>query len=417
MVQAMCGAVDAYERRFAFDGNPDLRVGIAQAGASPGTGDPLAWLVVGSSHRLQAEVLLRGLSAADRQLADVRVQGLFAAVDEAALMQATLTTAVTGVVATPFPPPPSSPGTSTQVLPGNVMTIAAQSNPQLQLALLDGRLVLVGGSANTPATTTLTFRLDAGEFGIATQTVTLDVLRLRDGMLAMQPGTFVRGSGQETQSLPWTIVELPLADVTITRPFWMGRFEVTQAEYAAVTGAQPSFFFGNDRPVDSVSWLQAVAYCEALTVSEAVAGRLPPGHVYRLPTEAEWEYCCRAGTSGEWSFGMPPSCALANFFVSPGYCIAAGATAPVGAHGANPWGLFDMHGNVLEWCADAWNGQAGYAPGAVADPFVASGPLRVLRGGGYASTAIALRSAHRACAGPNESTPAIGFRVVCAPPL
>ncbi len=197
----------------------------------------------------------------------------------------------------------------------------------------------------------------------------------------------------------------------------MGRCEVTQAEYAAVTGTQPSFFFGDDRPVDSVRWLDAVAYCEALSAIEAAAGRLPPGYVYRLPTEAEWEYCCRAGTVTEWSSGLPPTCAAANFFLEPGHCFLSGATAPVGTRTPNPWGLCDMHGNVLEWCADAWNGTAGYAPGAAVDPFVASGPVRVLRGGSYASSLVALRSAHRAAAGPNESTPAIGFRVVCAPPL
>lgn len=417
MVQAMLGAANAYERRFAFDGAPNLQVGIASSGSSSGALQPLSWFVAGSPHALSAQVALRGLSAADRQLPDVRLQGLFAAVDEAALLQATLTTAVTGVVATPFPPPPPMPNVGVQVLPGNVLTLAEQSNPLLQFALLDGRLTLVGGSANAPASTVLTFRLDAGEFGIATQTVTLDVLRVRDGMLPMLPGTYVRGSGLQTQQLPWTIVELPLADVTISRPFWMGRCEVTQAEYAAMTGSQPSFFVGNDRPVDSVRWLDAVVYCEALSANEAAAGRLPPGYVYRLPTEAEWEYCCRAGTLSEWSSGLPPTCAQANFFLDPGYCHQSGATAPVGTRTPNPWGLCDMHGNVLEWCADSWNGQASYASGPAVDPLVAGGPLRVLRGGGYASTAIAVRSAHRAAAGPNESTPAIGFRVVCAPQL
>jgi formylglycine-generating enzyme required for sulfatase activity len=421
MVQAMVGAANAYDRRFAFDGDPNLLVGIApsatSSAASVGTLEPLSWLVAGSPHVLRAEVALRGLSAADRQLTDVRVQGVFAAADEAALLQATVTTAVTGVVATPFPSPLPTPVVGVQVLPGNVLTLAQQSNPLLQLALLDDRLVLVGGSANAPASSVLTFRLDAGAFGVATQTVTLDVLRVRDGMLPILSGTYVRGSGLQAQWLPWTIVELPLADVTISRPFWMGRCEVTQAEYAAMTGSQPSFFVGSDRPVDNVRWHDAVAYCEALSASEAAAGRLPPGYVYRLPTEAEWEYCCRAGTVSEWSSGMPPTCAQANFFQEPSYCVAGGATAPVGTRTPNPWGLCDMHGNVLEWCADAWNGQASYAPGAAVDPFVATGPLRVLRGGSYASSLVALRSAHRTCAGPNESTSAIGFRVVCAPLL
>lgn len=417
MVRAMVAAANGYEGLFAFADAPDLRVvedgGAAPAGAAP----PVTWLAIGSARRLGAAITLRSLVAADRQLLDLRVQGIFTVVDVATRMQETLAPVVTAAVATPFPTPPEVPRMGVRSVAGSVLTIVAQSNPLLQVALLDGRLLVTAGAENAPAATAVTFRLDAGEFGVATQTLAIDVLRLRAGMLAIPAGTYVRGSGWQVQSLPWTVVELPLANVTISRPFWMARCEVTQSEYAAVTGLQPSSFVGEARPVDSVSWLQAVMFCEALTASEAAALRLPPGHVYRLPTEAEWEYCCRAGTVGEWSTQLPPTCAQANFASSGGFCVLDGATDTVGMRAPNPWGLCDMQGNVLEWCADAWNGLTGYAPGAVVDPFVAVGPLRVLRGGGYASSSTAVRSAHRACAGPNESTPAIGFRVVCAPPL
>jgi len=209
----------------------------------------------------------------------------------------------------------------------------------------------------------------------------------------------------------------PVHAVTITQPFWMGKYEVTQSEYQAVMGSNPSFFQGANLPVEQVSWNQAVAYCDALTVQEAAAGRLPSGYEYRLPTEAEWEYCCRAGTTTEFHYGAALVCSQANFVYSyhtSSYCSATG-TAVVGSYSANAWGLHDMHGNVWEWCLDSWDGSANYPAGLVSDPYVTSGPDRVFRGGGFGGDSIGVRSAFRFRGVPGFTGNYVGFRVVCAP--
>ena len=211
--------------------------------------------------------------------------------------------------------------------------------------------------------------------------------------------------------------ESPLHTVTITQSFWMGKYEVTQAEYHSVLGTNPSSGTGANRPVETVTWSQAVAYCEALTAIEAAAGRLPSGYEYRLPTEAEWEYCCRAGTTTEFSVGQTLDCSRASFWRNlhtGSLCMTTG-TSSVGSYGANPWGLFDMSGNVWEWCLDRWDGATAYPLAAVADPYVANGPYGVIRGGGWDSDSPFCRSAFRNWWFPSAPTSQVGFRVVCAP--
>ena len=168
--------------------------------------------------------------------------------------------------------------------------------------------------------------------------------------------------------------------VYITRGFWMGKFEVTQAEYQSVLSNNPSSFTGSPNlPVDSVTWVQAVSYCQTLTARERVAGRLDSSWAYRLPSEAEWEYACRAGTSTTYCFGEDPygsRLQLYSWYDSNG----GGRTQPVGSRAPNRWGLFDMHGNVIEWCSD-WYGDL--SSGNFTDPVgPALGEKRVLRGGG-----------------------------------
>lgn len=249
-------------------------------------------------------------------------------------------------------------------------------------------------------------------------------------MVPIQPGTFQMGSNATT-SWPYfsTSVERPVHTVTITRPFWMGRHEVTQAQYQAVMGSNPSYFQGAswpnavDRPVDSVTWFGAVAYCDALTAQEAAAGRLPEGYEYRLPTEAEWEYCCRAGTTTEYHYGASLACVQANFtysYFSGGFCptTVGGETAVVGSYAPNAWGLHDMHGNVWEWCLDRWYGIANYPVGPISDPYVVGGNYRIIRGAGNESNSGQCRSASRSGDGPTSFTYGrYGFRVVCAPVL
>jgi formylglycine-generating enzyme required for sulfatase activity len=225
-------------------------------------------------------------------------------------------------------------------------------------------------------------------------------------MVAISPGTFMMGS------MAGLLQEQPVHQVTLTRPFWMGKHEVTQAQYQAVVGSNPSYFvlgsLAPSRPVEQVTWLDAVAYCQALTALEQAAGRVPPGYQYRLPTEAEWEYCCRAGTTTEWNTGTSLSMTQANFN------IALGQTAVVGSYAPNAFGLHDMHGNVLEWCLDTY---ALYAPGSVTDPLVTGGLNRVIRGGSWNNIDFYCRSATRHLSSPGFTLNSIGFRVVLAPTL
>jgi formylglycine-generating enzyme required for sulfatase activity len=236
-------------------------------------------------------------------------------------------------------------------------------------------------------------------------------------MVRIAPGVFQMGS------MTGNTNEQPVHQVALTRPFWMGKFEVTQAEYQALMGSNPSYFQGANapsapqRPVEMVSWNDALAYCQALTAAETAAARIPIGYQYRLPTEAEWEYCCRGGTTTEWHTGTSLSTSQANF----GGALASGMhpsgqTAVVGSYGPNAYGLHDMHGNVREFCLDSI---AAYAPTPVADPFVTGGTDRVYRGGGcYAGNpASTCRSAYRVSLPPSVSDSTVGFRVVLAPVL
>jgi formylglycine-generating enzyme required for sulfatase activity len=187
-------------------------------------------------------------------------------------------------------------------------------------------------------------------------------------------------------------------------------------------GSNPSTFQGAlapnaaQRPVEQVSWTAARAYCQALTTGEQLAGRVPAGYQYRLPTEAEWEYCCRAGTTTQWNTGTSLSTSEANFagaLANSTYLY--GQTAVVGSYAPNAFGLHDMHGNVFEWCLDSY---ALYAPGPVTDPFVTGGPNRVIRGGSwYDNPAFFCRSAYRYAYAPGYSFSFLGFRVVLAPVL
>jgi formylglycine-generating enzyme required for sulfatase activity len=231
-------------------------------------------------------------------------------------------------------------------------------------------------------------------------------------LIAITAGTFQMGS--VAVGPPAT----PVHAVTISRPFWIGRHEVTQAQYQAVTGTNPSIYQGSNRPVENVNWFDAVAYCDALSVQEAAAGRLPSGYEYRLPTEAEWEYCCRAGTTTEWNVGSSLSCSQANFFTPP-YCVPPGQTSVVGSYAANAWGLLDTHGNVWEWCLDGWDGSANYPAGPVTDPYALSSSAyqRVQRGGSWNDYPSNARSAFRYPYSPFTAFQSIGLRVVCAPIL
>jgi formylglycine-generating enzyme required for sulfatase activity len=240
-------------------------------------------------------------------------------------------------------------------------------------------------------------------------------------LVFIPPGTFRMGSPpDEVDRMDW---EGPQTAVTISRGFWMGKYEVTQGEYLAVMGSNPSYFSANNgfaeglsRPVETVTWYDATNYCATLTQRERGAGRIATNCVYRLPTEAEWEYACRGWTSTRFSYGDDPGYSnLANYAWY--YDNSGEGTHPVGQKLPNQWGLYDLPGNVWEWCQDCWSDSL---PGGIAlDPQgPPSGSSRVLRGGGWSlwyGNAWRCRSAYRGSFNPDSGLIFIGFRVVLAP--
>ena len=224
-------------------------------------------------------------------------------------------------------------------------------------------------------------------------------------MLWVKPGTFEMGSPSSEKDRDDD--ETPHA-VTLTQGFYLGKHEVTQAQWEKVMGSNPSHFKGGDRPVEKVSWTDVTSFCNKLTASERTAGRLPAGMTYQLPTEAQWEYACRGGTKTPFSFGDELTSDQANIRGGPR------ETTNVGQYAANPWGFHDMHGNVWEWCADRYG---IYPTVAATDPVgPADGSSRVARGGSWSRTALSARSANRFRFEPAVSIITLGFRLSLRPP-
>ncbi|MDP8242559.1 MAG: formylglycine-generating enzyme family protein [Candidatus Hinthialibacter antarcticus] len=213
-------------------------------------------------------------------------------------------------------------------------------------------------------------------------------------------GTFLMGSPDDESGRDDD--ESPQRAVTISKPFFMSKYEVTQAQWQAVMGYNPSNFNGNpNHPVESISWNDAQAFIDELNALGI--GR------FRLPTEAEWEYASRAETSTRYSWGDDPTQTAID---DNAWQIvnASNATHEVGLKSANAFGLYDMSGNVWEWCSD-WYGD--YPAGPQADPTgPASGSGRVVRGGGWASNADFCRSAQRESPAPTIRSFILGLRVV-----
>jgi formylglycine-generating enzyme required for sulfatase activity len=287
---------------------------------------------------------------------------------------------------------------------------------------LDGNLtnqVTITGTVdvNSSGAYVLTYSVSdgAGNDSNVTRTVTVADIHVVPSasnleMLWVEPGTFTMGSptseaGRGTNETEHT--------VTLTNGFYLGKYEVTQAQYEAVmTGnsnslsATPSEWPGNaNRPVEKVSWDDVQIFLTRLNAAEQAAGRLPAGWSYVLPTESEWEYACRAGTTTAYSWGATIAASNANYDAS-----GISQTRDVGQYAANPWGFFDMHGNVWEWTADWY--QAAYPSGNVTDPTgPASGSNRVHRGGSWNNTGTVLRSAKRSSNSPGSRFLSLGFRV------
>ena len=230
-------------------------------------------------------------------------------------------------------------------------------------------------------------------------------------LVLIPKGTFMMGSPESEEGRQKDETQ---HEVTISKDYYLGVYEVTQAQYEKVMGKNPSYFQGPkvgnenaDLPVENVSWDDTVEFCKKLSdlPEEKKAGRL-----YRLPTEAEWEYACRAGSKTAYSFddeeGLLPEY---GWFKRN----SSDRTHTVGLLEPNAWGLYDMHGNVWEWCSD-WYGE--YPKGAVSDP---TGPCegsdRVNRGGGWYNEAANCRSAIRHGIDPSFRFHFIGFRVALSP--
>jgi formylglycine-generating enzyme required for sulfatase activity len=212
--------------------------------------------------------------------------------------------------------------------------------------------------------------------------------------------------------------ESPQHKVTV-EPFYMGKYPVTQAQWEAVMGNNPSRFKGKNRPVENVSWNDAVEFCKRLSDMT--------GKTYRLPSEAQWEYACRAGTTSPFYFGETITTDLANYrgtdrtiggttysgsYGSGPKGVYREETTEVGSFPPNAFGLYDMHGNVWEWCADSWHGNYEGAP---SDGSVWEGgdeSRRVLRGGSWLNNPRYARTANRNRFTSDERFDIYGFRVV-----
>jgi formylglycine-generating enzyme required for sulfatase activity len=225
------------------------------------------------------------------------------------------------------------------------------------------------------------------------------------GSLAMElrlipGGVFTMGDGDDAHQ------------VRLGQPYYLGIHEVTQRQYERVMGANPSNFDGPDNPVEDVSWHDAVEFCRRLT---AMPEEKAASHLYRLPTEAEWENACRAGSSDQYSFGD-------NDLILIDYAWFKGRSAetthPVGQKKPNALGLFDMHGNVIEWCQDWYGGYVkdwydDHVSGPVPNPTgPATGVYRVERGGGWNNYGGYCRSAQRDWSTPDYTSNDLGFRVL-----
>ena len=296
----------------------------------------------------------------------------------------------------------------------NGQPIAGATGPSFNIAEVNGSLhdgnysVVVSNDFGLVTSTPTSLQVDGTPSAHTVASIGME-------MIFCPPGTFTMGSptseagrqSDETQH-----------QVTLTNGFYLGKYEVTQAQYQTVMNgnsaglnADPSQFKGSNRPVEQVSWEDAQIFLTRLNVIEQSAGRLPNGWKYVLPTEAEWEYACRAGTTTAYSWGDDINSSRANYNWDGAFNDGNDSqqTVEIGQFSVNPWGFFDMHGNVWEWVSD-W--KTNYLTGAQTDPEgPASGSRRVRRGGSWNVGGTSLRSARRFSSTPSSRHDVMGFRV------
>jgi len=240
-------------------------------------------------------------------------------------------------------------------------------------------------------------------------------------LIWVSPGSFAMGSPpDEGARLP---EEGPRTNVRISQGYWIAAHEVTQQQYEMVTGKNPSQHPGETKPVEYVTWREALDFCRQLNEQESAAGRVPNGYEYRLPTEAEWEYAARAGRQTPFHWGETADWSQGNFrgnyprdFDSSKIDAPTHyGTRPIGSYQPNAWGLYDMHGNVREWCLDVFNSRL---PGGDQTDWIRrdGSSRRALRGGGWEDFAIHARAAYRGEGmGENSRSASAGIRVVLGP--
>ncbi|MDR2943433.1 MAG: formylglycine-generating enzyme family protein [Treponema sp.] len=246
------------------------------------------------------------------------------------------------------------------------------------------------------------------------------VQRQSHDMVYIKGGTFTMGSlGAEAGR----DFDESLHQATVSS-FYLGKYEVTQEQYQEIMKENPGNFKGKELPVESVSWFNAIIFCNKLSQKHGLtkAYVLEEKSVmwdknadgYRLPTEAEWEYACRAGTSTPFNTGNNITTEQANYdgnypYDNNAQGVFLEKTAPVGSYPPNEWGLYDMHGNVFEWC---WDWHTYYSLDNQTDPTgPPSGSLHVIRGGSWVNDGKALRSASRGVYIPGDGNERIGFRL------
>ena len=231
--------------------------------------------------------------------------------------------------------------------------------------------------------------------------ITLEMVEILGGSFNI--GSPPSENGRTNSEEPQHAVNVPA--------FFIGKFEVTQEQYQQIMGSNPSNFKGAKRPVEKVSWNDAVDFCEKLSQKT--------GRKYRLPSEAEWEYACRAGTTTPFHFGETITTELANYDGNYTYASAPKGksrqeTTEVGSFPPNAFGLYDMHGNVWEWCQDTWHDSYKGAPSDGSAWIYSNNPYQILRGGSWISNPEYCRSAYRDYTDTRDNFNAfIGFRVVC----
>jgi formylglycine-generating enzyme required for sulfatase activity len=259
---------------------------------------------------------------------------------------------------------------------------------------------------------------------------TVTVTLADTNLVWISPGTFLMGSPSDEQARSTN--EGPQTLVTLTKGFYMGRFEVRNSEWFEVTGALPYGESGESNfwqmPVHFIAWYDATNYCALRTAAEAAAGKIPAGWSYRLPTEAEWEYACRAGSTTAFYLGnelrsdsVRTDAAFDGNFPYPTNSFPIEPVRythliPGGNFVPNAFGLYDMYGNAEEWCLDTFSSGnlPGYAGGAVTDPVHTGGIYAVTRGGNSSAHADRCRSAARTSIISGPGGAGTGLRVVLA---